>query len=312
MNNSHLKGEISKVFLGFSATNNFSLVIVMKDLRNDDFMILNHQRLRDGKKLPELWAAFCNLVKSLLLPMAAVNVIHADIRSSVETTYNILYRFVSEDVSRDEIELQLIDFDSLLLYSSGEDANLSKQDHSIRWKDVNQMQLNVMKMIEAEETIDVENEEIEETKIVKKRNDVEILPCNSEICMQLSNHKKQCTELPVDTGTNTEVPEVEKNDSAVLKEEKYGAPAYRYLFWQVLWIAYTWHPYASKSTSAHNFVLRFLSDHEEFSLYRQWLGADIVKNLKQISYRDITAKILEVSLAHLTKAPWKLNDTLNL
>jgi hypothetical protein len=58
--------------------------------RVESFKILNHQEIHDHQKLPELWREFSVLVHSLLLPMAEEGVIHHDIRSSKECTYNAM------------------------------------------------------------------------------------------------------------------------------------------------------------------------------------------------------------------------------
>jgi hypothetical protein len=102
----------------------------MKDLRvgEEKFQILEHQKYRLDGKLPQLWSAFCLLVNSLLLPMANVNVIHLDIRSTATFTYNIMVC-----ASNDVVELRLIDYDSLVFCDS---TSGTKQEDAVYWRDL--------------------------------------------------------------------------------------------------------------------------------------------------------------------------------
>jgi hypothetical protein len=109
-----LKKKIAELLLGYCYNDNSeSLISIMVDLRKGgkNFKILEHKELCVPRKLCRLWTAFCDLVNSLLLPMADVNVVHLDIRSNSKFTYNIL---VYEN-GNDKIELRLIDFDSVVL-----------------------------------------------------------------------------------------------------------------------------------------------------------------------------------------------------
>jgi hypothetical protein len=169
--------------------------------------------LRDDKVLPELWAAFCKLVKSLLLPMAAVNVIHADIRSTDETTYNILYRIASRVAqsadaapevrlsqsvdaanARNEIELCLIDFDSLLLYDLVEDAKLKSHDHAIYWK------------------------YLKKTLMIDK--------------VDMSTEGKEEDVVMLEEADELQLTDDEKNKLELSNVKDYWGSAYKYLFWQ--------------------------------------------------------------------------------
>jgi hypothetical protein len=222
-----LKNEISRVLLGFSSTNGKSLVLIMNDLtvRSDNFMILHldHQKIRSEKKLTQLWTAFCGFATTLLIPMAKKGVIHVDIRSTSEITYNILYQYHS---STNTIELRLIDFDSLISFSSAANASLSEQDYAIK------------------ATVELES-------------------------------------------------------------------AYRYLFWQVLWIAYSWHPsiasYASNDRlknphNSNNFV-EFLFDDDYYVNFKCWLGENEVKSLEDTNMAEsCTAATIETVLEVLTRA----------
>jgi hypothetical protein len=320
--NSKLKEEISKVFLGFSATDNFTLVIVMKDLRNDNFDILDHEKLRKDKKLPELWFAFCKLVKSLLLPMAAANVIHADIRSTSNVTYNILYCDVPTETAeinhvgglnaRNLIELRLIDFDSLLLYSSVKDANLASQDHAIYWGNLNKAVGIDNDGNEAEGALGeekgsdmaIDEDEEKEHKFVAEDEDNTKISVAEKNFMESSKWKDIYTDFSAAGEFEEGMTDLETNEFEVTDEKEYWGSAHKYLFWQVLWIAYTWHPYAATSTTAGAFVLHFLSDHDEFSTFRQWLGAESVEILRDSSFGEITAQTIEQAVEVLSQAPW--------
>lgn len=216
-----LKEVISKVLLGYSSTNDISLVLIMNDLRKDNFTVLNHKNVRFAGKLPELWKAFCYLVKSLLLPMAMEDVIHVDIRSTFNDTYNILCRYHPSH----EIELCLIDFDSLILFSSLDKADLVRQDTAVFWKDIKGTVVN---------------------------------------------------------GTNWE-------------------SAYRYLFWQIIWLAYTWYPAPSSSVTlgseqeepnAHVFV-HFLFADDRFVDFKNWLGHGNVAALRQLMAEETKGSTIE-------------------
>jgi hypothetical protein len=67
--NAVLKHELAKVLLGYSL-NGLCFMMVLKDLRCENFVTLDHQKFRRDGQLPQLWTAFGILVQSLLLPMA--------------------------------------------------------------------------------------------------------------------------------------------------------------------------------------------------------------------------------------------------
>jgi hypothetical protein len=141
--NSDLKTTISKVLLGFCFhDNSMTLASIMKDLQTGDkpFTILEHQKFQIEQKLSQLWDAFCELVNSLLLPMADVNVVHLDIRSTHQFTYNILvsemqqkYEVQENKVKLQEntIELCLIDFESLALSTAAAKVDEEGQNNAI-------------------------------------------------------------------------------------------------------------------------------------------------------------------------------------
>jgi hypothetical protein len=233
MKNSKLKNELAKVLLGFkySGMSNF-LMTIMKDLQSggEHFMFLNHQKLRKQGRLPQLWSAFCVLVQSLLLPMADENVIHLDIRSDAENTYNIL---VDENPRGagpvGAVELRLIDFESVMncRYRPG-----SMQNHAVYLNDL---------------------------------------------------------------------------DYCIRNARDSWKSAHRYVLWQVLWIAYTWHP-PSPSVSletlrtemnAHTFLISLFND-KYYLDFKNWLGIETVEALKlSTAAKTISREIIEETVAAL-------------
>jgi hypothetical protein len=84
----------------------------------DDLLSLQGYRIlrpiNYNTKLAVLWKGFHKLVQELLLPLASpyVAVVHADIRPGFNVTANILCR----DVSNEEVEMKLIDYESLVRF----------------------------------------------------------------------------------------------------------------------------------------------------------------------------------------------------
>jgi hypothetical protein len=231
-NHSALKQELAKVLLGYGHYAGPCLCMVMKDLRCEDFATLDHQKFRRDGKLPELWTAFCTLVKSLLLPMASEDVAHVDIRSTSQITYNILCRVCSTST----IELRLIDYDSLTTASNlYNDWEFPNQKDGIHFQDIG---LYRMKSVQRE-----------------------------------------------------------------------GA-ARRYVFWQVLWIAYTWHPKSASSLSleaapeelsAEDFLSYFSKENHAME-FKDWLGIDTVKALQSMNDEMISEATIAAALDMLGKA----------
>jgi hypothetical protein len=105
-----------------------------------------------------------------------------------------------------------------------------------------------------------------------------------------------------------------KQDHAIYWDniEKRGAgdiwnSAHRYLLWQLLWIAYTWHPPSpsvSKETlrkemNASTFV-SFLFNDKYYLDFKSWLGIETVETLKLTFLSEaITAETIEETLAML-------------
>jgi hypothetical protein len=222
-NNADLKLSIETVLLGFCfRDDSMSLMSIIKDLRTGDknFKMLEHKNFR-GRKLSLLWDGFCDLINSLLLPMADVNIVHLDIRSSSELTYNILV--YEEDT---KIELSLIDFDSVVLSTAAAKIDATGQNDAIWW-----------------------------------------------------------------------------NQLGVAHES-----AYKYLFWQVLWIAFRWHPPAGAMTvgtqrmkaNANNFVSSLFED-DEYVEFKSWLGNHFI-TLRQINIEKITREDVQKAVCTFQKA----------
>jgi hypothetical protein len=107
-----------------------------------------------------------------------------------------------------------------------------------------------------------------------------------------------------------------RQDYAVYMEDlkKFGAgkseSAHRYLLWQVLWIAYTWHPLSSlvsrkppqQEMKASTFLCSLFDDNYYLG-FKYWLGIETVEALKtSLSAETITAKIIGETLAILQNA----------
>jgi hypothetical protein len=230
-NNIEMKRELAKVLLGYGHTGGLSLSMVMKDLRCEGFATLDHQKLRRDGQLPDLWTAFCTLVKSLLLPMANEDVVHLDIRSTSQFTYNILRRVDSSNT----VELCLIDYDSLTTSSTYDYWEFPHQKDAVHWRDIGLYRMS--------------------------------------------------------------------------RDQRKGA-ARRYVFWQVLWIAYTWHPKSASSMafgaapeelSAKDFVSN-LSKVNHAMEFKDWLGHEAVQALQSMNEEMISESAVAAALDMLGKA----------
>jgi hypothetical protein len=217
--NTNLKTKISQVLLGYCHIGSSkSIISIMRDLRKGDkvFKMLEHKHMCVKSKVSKLWDGFCDLVNSLLLPMADLNVVHLDIRSDNEFTHNIL---VHEDETK--MELCLIDFDSVVLSSA---ANFVARNSAAIWFN------------------------------------------------QLGFNGKEVT-------------------------------AYQYLFWQVLWIAYRWHPFPESNniTTAQDFVSFLLKD-DKFVEFKVWLGSKNTETLTSLKYfAKISRKDIQNAFKFLKK-----------
>jgi hypothetical protein len=116
-----LKDEIAKVLcaVAYNASRGL-LATAMKDLTlggysdsgeysDIPFGPLEHEKIRQAQSLPNLWSAVESLVKTVLLPMARLGIVHMDIRPYKEETHNIMFRMGVDG----NMELRLVDYESL-------------------------------------------------------------------------------------------------------------------------------------------------------------------------------------------------------
>jgi hypothetical protein len=91
------------------------VVTIMADLSQQGYKTLKPD-IDDGSSLPAMWAGFADLVETVLLPMAAMAIIHPDIRPGYDVTFNILCKREEDDggaMSR-KASMKLIDYESLV------------------------------------------------------------------------------------------------------------------------------------------------------------------------------------------------------
>jgi hypothetical protein len=101
------QNEISSVLVA-AVRMNAGMVTIMRDLSAEGYIALKPKD--HPNKLRSLWAGFSDLVNHVLVPMAKMNFIHADLRPGYDETSNILCR-----IERDgSASLKLIDFESLV------------------------------------------------------------------------------------------------------------------------------------------------------------------------------------------------------
>lgn len=96
--------------------------MLMRDLSS------THQDLRPSQyknQLPKLWGLFCKLVRSTLLVLAELGIVHPDIRPGYDFTSNILLHLSRTDEveTEGEDEMVLIDLDSLIHLVSWENLD---------------------------------------------------------------------------------------------------------------------------------------------------------------------------------------------
>jgi hypothetical protein len=102
-----LRNEISSVLYA-AVRMDAGMVTIMRDLSAEGYKALKPKD--HPQKLRSLWAGFQELVNHVLLPMANMCFIHADIRPGYDETANILCRFEIDG----RASLKLIDFESLV------------------------------------------------------------------------------------------------------------------------------------------------------------------------------------------------------
>jgi hypothetical protein len=109
--------------LAYALISKRCLVTVMEDLSSSFGAI----HLTVAQERPWYWRAFCRLVQEVFIPLADINIVHADIRcvpTSSTTGKCRVYNILVSGVGR-ETELRLIDYDSLVLVTSLETAKLT-------------------------------------------------------------------------------------------------------------------------------------------------------------------------------------------
>jgi hypothetical protein len=107
-----LKEELGKVQLACARFSDQCLVTVMRNLGGADRPLLD-------------WAAFSKLVRSVLLPMASVGVVHADIRFD-RKTWRFCNILVDEKADQSS-ELRIIDFESLVVLRGASAAHVLQE-----------------------------------------------------------------------------------------------------------------------------------------------------------------------------------------
>ncbi len=100
--------EIGSVLYAAVQTN-CGLVTVMADLSKQGYRALSPAKY-EGKIKP-LWSGFRELVEKVLLPLAAIGIVHADIRPGFDATSNILLKF---DKKEKKASMKLVDYESLV------------------------------------------------------------------------------------------------------------------------------------------------------------------------------------------------------
>jgi hypothetical protein len=89
------------------------LVTVQADLSKQGYRALRPQKYA-GKQMRQLWGGFRELVENVLLPMAAIGVVHTDILPGFDVTSNILLKFSKDDKAC----MKLVDYESLVFLSN--------------------------------------------------------------------------------------------------------------------------------------------------------------------------------------------------
>jgi hypothetical protein len=91
-----------------------NLVTIMVDLTKKGYGAL--KPVENGNQLNVLWAGFEDLVERILLPMAKLGIIHADIRPGWDKTSNIMCKLGIDKSGVTKATLKLIDYESFVLW----------------------------------------------------------------------------------------------------------------------------------------------------------------------------------------------------
>jgi hypothetical protein len=106
-----LQREISSVlFAAFDM--GVGIVTVMADLSKRGYGMLSPQGFTG--KIATLWEGFRNLVTKVLLPLAKIGFIHADIRPGFDETTNVLCKVEGVGTASESAVLKLIDYESII------------------------------------------------------------------------------------------------------------------------------------------------------------------------------------------------------
>jgi hypothetical protein len=98
-------------------------VTIMEDLTVQDYGTL--KPIDSCGQLDILWEGFLDLVERVLLPMAKLGIVHADIRAGYDITSNVLCKLHRNQ--KGEVEkatMKLIDFESFVAYRSWDAAGV--------------------------------------------------------------------------------------------------------------------------------------------------------------------------------------------
>jgi hypothetical protein len=106
-----LEKEIGSVLYAAVQTRT-GLLTIMADLSAQQYKTLNAKT--NSGKLSILWRGFQDLVEHVLLPLASMAIIHADIRPGFDDTANVLFRFVEGEAGDSKASMKLIDYESLV------------------------------------------------------------------------------------------------------------------------------------------------------------------------------------------------------
>ncbi len=91
------------------------LITIMKDLSKQGYKML--KPINYPGKLSVLWSGFQKLVQGVLIPLAAIGIIHPDIRPGYDVTSNILYKLEENESMNESSTMKLIDYESLVRFA---------------------------------------------------------------------------------------------------------------------------------------------------------------------------------------------------
>jgi hypothetical protein len=129
--NAVLLEEISSVLYAAVPTS-AGMLTIMADLSAQGYTTLSAAGHRG--KISALWEGFEKLVKNVLLPMARMGIIHADIRPGYDETSNVLCTVEGEGTAQAKASLKLIDYESVVAISTWRaPANGSYIENQLNW-----------------------------------------------------------------------------------------------------------------------------------------------------------------------------------